>query len=69
VLFDQGTQIAAVFIVPNGSVDLNQAQTSNGAILANNVQFDKSTTFGFDNSAYGLPGTGFVKLASWQDVP
>ena len=69
VLFDQGTQLSAVFIVPSGSVDMNQAQLSNGAILANNVQFDKSTTFSFDSSASSLGGAGFSKLNSWQDVP
>lgn len=66
---DQGSQLSAVFIVPNGSVDMNQAQYSNGAILANNMQFDKTTTFSFDNSAYSLLWSSTPKLNSWEDVP
>jgi hypothetical protein len=70
VQFDQGTQISAAFIVPNGSVDWNQAQTSNAVILANNAQFDKGTQFSFDGSANNvLWGAGAKKLTSWEDLP
>ncbi len=70
VRLDQGTQLAGTFIVPQGSVDWDQAQTSNAVILANNGQFDKNTSFSFDGSGNNvLWAAGIKKLTSWQDVP
>ena len=41
-----------------------------GAIPANNMQFDKNTTFQYDGSAQNLASNGgFTKLVSWQDIP
>lgn len=70
VRFDQGSQLSAVFIVPQGSVDMNQAQTTQAVILANNGQFDKNTSFSFDGSGNNIFwGSGIKTLTSWQDVP
>lgn len=70
VRFDQGSQLSAVFIVPQGSVDMNQAQTTNAVILASTGQFDKNTSFSFDGSGNNvLWGSGNKTLTSWQDVP
>jgi hypothetical protein len=70
VRFDQGTQLAGTFIVPQGSVDWDQAQVSNAVILANNGQFDKNTHFSFDGSGNNvLWASGVKTLTSWEDVP
>lgn len=68
VWFNQTGKLSGVFIVPNGDVKMDQAQLSDGAVLANNITFDQSTGFGFDASATAI-GFGFNKLVSWQDVP
>jgi hypothetical protein len=68
VWFNQTGKLSAVFIVPYGDVKMDQAQNSQGAILANNVLFDQGTGFGFDTSASAI-GTGFNTMVSWQDVP
>ncbi len=70
VQFDQGSVLAGTFIVPQGSIDWDQAQTSHAVILANNGQFDKNTTFSFDGSGNNvLWASGVKTLASWEDVP
>jgi hypothetical protein len=68
IWFNQVGKLSGVFIVPYGDVKMDQAQLSQGAVLANNVTFDQSTGFGFDASASAV-GSGFNKLISWQDVP
>jgi hypothetical protein len=68
IWFNQSGKLSGVFIVPKGNVQMDQAQLSQGSILANNVLFDQGTGFGFDASATAV-GTGFNKLISWQDVP
>jgi hypothetical protein len=68
VWFNQTGKLSGVFIVPNGDIKMDQAQLSQGAVLANNITFDQSTGFGFDASASSV-GFGFNKLISWQDVP
>ena len=68
IWFNQVGKLSGVFIVPYGDVKMDQAQLSQGAVLANNITFDQSTGFGFDASASAV-GTGFNKLISWQDIP
>lgn len=66
--FNQTGQLSGLFIVPNGTVQMDQAQLSNGAILAGRVQFDRSTAFTFDATALNV-GFGFTRLIAWQDLP
>jgi len=68
IWFNQSGGLSAVFIAPYGNVQMDQAQNSQGAILAQNIQLDQGTAFGFDASASAV-GFGFNKLLSWQDVP
>jgi hypothetical protein len=68
IWFNQSGGLSAVFIAPYGKVQMDQAQNSQGAILAQNVQLDQGTAFGFDASASAV-GLGFSKLVCWQDLP
>jgi hypothetical protein len=68
IWFNQAGGLSGVFIAPYGYVKMDQAQNSQGAILAQNIQLDQSTAFRFDASASAV-GFGFNKLLSWQDVP
>jgi len=68
IWFNQAGGISAVFIAPYGNVQMDQAQDSEGAILAQNIQLDQGTGFQFDASASAI-GFGFNKLVSWQDLP
>ncbi len=68
IWFNQTGKLSAVIIAPYGNVQMDQAQNSQGAVLANNIQFDQGTTLAFDASASAI-GFGFNKLLSWQDVP
>jgi len=69
IYFNQSGMIAATFLVPNGGFRLKQAQITNGAILAKNVQFDQGTTFTWDpRSRIGVNRyTNFITLRSWKD--
>lgn len=51
IWFNQSGGLSAVFIAPYGNVQMDQAQNSQGAILAQNIQLDQGTAFGFDASA------------------
>lgn len=69
VRFNQGGLIAATFIIPNGGYSMDQAQLTNGAILANAVHFDQGTTFTWDPRA-SLGGnlySSFNQLRYWKD--
>lgn len=68
VWFDHAGVISAVFIAPYGNVQIDAAQLSQGAVLANRILFDQGTSFRFDGSASTV-GFGFNKVRSWQDVP
>jgi hypothetical protein len=65
---DQHATVSGVFIVPQGSVVVDQALAASGVILGNSVFIDQYATFNYDNSAWGAAG-GFAKVSSWQDVP
>lgn len=65
---DQHATVSGVFIVPQGSVVVDQALAASGAILGNSVFVDQYATFNYDNSVWGAAG-GFARVSSWQDVP
>ncbi|MDR7555688.1 MAG: hypothetical protein QN157_08780 [Armatimonadota bacterium] len=67
--FNQSGLIAGTFIVPNGGFHLDQAQITNGAILAKAVDFDQGTTFTWDpRSVIGDQVYGnFRRLRAWKD--
>lgn len=65
---DQHATVSGVFVVPQGSVVVDQALAASGAIVGNSVFVDQYATFNYDNSSWGAAG-GFAKLTSWEDVP
>lgn len=69
VHFDQTGLVAGTFIAPAGGFDLDQAQITNGAILAKSVLFDRGTTFTWDpRSSVGAASYGnFTRLRAWKD--
>ncbi len=69
VRFNQGGLIAATFIIPNGGYSMDQAQLTNGAILANHVHLDQGTTFTWDPRASigGNLYSSFNQLRYWKD--
>jgi len=66
---NQGGMIAATFVIPNGGYSMDQAQLTNGAILANTVHFDQGTTFTWDprSSLGGGIYANFSRLRYWKD--
>ncbi len=69
VHFNQSGLIAGTFVVPNGGLELDQAQLTNGAILAKRVHFDRNTTFTWDPDSRigGGVYANFNRLRSWKD--
>jgi hypothetical protein len=69
VEFNQSGLIAGTFIVPNGGFHLDQAQITNGAILARSVHFDQGTRFTWDpRSVIGdQVYNNFRRLRAWKD--
>jgi hypothetical protein len=69
VHFDQSGLIAGTFVVPGGGFRLNQAQLTNGALLANTITFDRNTTFTYDptSSLAGSNYSNFDRLKAWKD--
>lgn len=67
--FNQTGLISGTFLVPDGGLQLDQAQITNGAILANQVNFDRRTTFTWDpGSRIGAEVySNFNRLRSWKD--
>ncbi|MGH7754355.1 MAG: hypothetical protein ACREN5_16235 [Gemmatimonadales bacterium] len=69
VFINQSGLVAGTFIVPAGGFHLNQAQITNGAILAQSVAFDQGTTFTWDprsrigNNTYA----NFNIMRAWKD--
>ncbi|MGQ0568610.1 MAG: hypothetical protein ACT4P5_03615, partial [Armatimonadota bacterium] len=80
VHFNQSGLISGTFVVPSvcpslsppspcGGFELDQAQITNGAILAGRIQFDRDTAFMWD-PASSIGGTGygnFDRLRYWKD--
>lgn len=69
VHFNQTGLISGTFLVPDGGFKLDQAQLTNGAILANQVHFDRNTRFTWDpRSRFGTEVySNFKRLRSWKD--
>jgi hypothetical protein len=69
VSFNQSGLIAGTFVIPNGGYTLDQAQLTNGAILARRIHFDRNTTFTYDpRSSGGANSYGnFDRLRAWKD--
>lgn len=69
VHFNQSGLIAGTFVVPNGGLRLDQAQITNGAILARKIHFDRNTTFTWDPDSRigGGNYVNFNRLRSWKD--
>ncbi len=69
VVFNQAGLIAGTFLVPRGGFRLDQAQLTNGAVLADTVHFDRGTTFTWDPRSRIGAGTytNFSRLRSWKD--
>jgi hypothetical protein len=71
IFFGPKGSISAVFIDPNGGVQLNPSNVLQGSVLANDIQMQPKTGYNYDPSASNITfGSGqFTKLVSWQDVP
>ncbi|MCL6650356.1 MAG: penicillin acylase family protein, partial [Chloroflexi bacterium] len=69
VHFNQAGLISGTFVIPNGGFELDQAQLTNGAILAKRIQFDRNTTFTWDpRSKIGQQvWSQFNRLRAWKD--
>lgn len=67
--FDQTGLVAGTFVLPSGGFDLDQAQLTNGAVLANTIHFDRSSTYTWDprSSIGAATYTNFNRLRSWKD--
>jgi hypothetical protein len=71
IFFGPSGSISAVFIDPNGDMQLNPMNTFQGSVLAGTIQMQPRASYAYDNSAQNIGfGNGvFTKLISWQDVP
>jgi hypothetical protein len=69
VYINQSGLVAGTFVVPAGGFQLNQAQITNGAVLARTVSFDQGTTFTWDpRSRFGNNSyANFNILRAWKD--
>ncbi len=69
VHFNQSGLISGTFIVPGGGFELNQAALTNGAVLAERIQFDQNTTFTWDPNSRigGGVYSNFNLLKAWKD--
>lgn len=69
VHMNQSNLISGTFLIPNGGFELDQAQRTNGAVLARSVQFDRNSTFTWDpRSSLGSdPYSNFNRLRYWKD--
>jgi hypothetical protein len=67
--FNQSGLISGTFVIPEGGLALDQAQLTNGAILARRIQFDRDTIFTWDPlSSIGANAyANFNRLRTWKD--
>ena len=67
--FNQSGLISGTFVIPEGGFALDQAQLTNGAILARRIQFDRDTVFTWDpRSSIGANAyANFNRLKYWKD--
>ncbi|MGH2405138.1 MAG: hypothetical protein ACRDGN_11825, partial [bacterium] len=69
VEFHQTGRINAIIMAPNGRVQLDEAALSNGAIQASFVQFDRNTSFSYNNTSLAINSGIFNTLTSWREQP
>jgi hypothetical protein len=71
IFFGPKGSISAVFIDPNGGIQLNPSNVLQGSVLASDIQMQPQTGYAFDPSAGNVAfGSGkFSKVNSWEDVP
>lgn len=69
VEFHQTGRINAIIFAPNGRVQLDQASLSNGAIQSRTVQFDRNTSFSYNNTNLSINSGVFNTLTSWREQP
>jgi hypothetical protein len=69
VHFNQSGLISGTFVIPNGGFSLDQAQLTNGAVLAKRIHFDRDTTFYYDPTSSTGSNTysNFNTLKYWKD--
>jgi hypothetical protein len=69
VHFNQSGLISGTFAIPEGGFSLDQAQLTNGAVLARQIHFDRNTTFYYDPTSSTGGGTysNFNTLKYWKD--
>jgi Tfp pilus assembly protein PilX len=69
VHFNQSGLISGTFVIPEGGFSLDQAQLTNGAVLAKQIHFDRDTTFYYDptSSTGGSVYSNFNTLKYWKD--
>lgn len=69
VEFHQTGAINAIILAPNGRVQLDRANLSNGAIQSRTVQFDQNTNFTYNNTNLAVGSGVFGTLTSWREQP
>ncbi len=69
VEFHQTGAINAIIFAPNGRVQLDQASLSNGAIQSRTVQFDRNTSFSYNNTNLSINSGVYNTLTSWREQP
>ena len=69
VHFNRSGTISGTFVIPYGGFELDQAQLTNGAVLAQQIQFDRDTTFYYDPTSQigSMVVSNFNRLRSWKD--
>lgn len=69
VEFHQTGRINAIILASNGTIQLDQAALSNGAIQSRWVQFDQNTDFRYNNTNLAINSGVFNTLTSWREQP
>jgi len=71
IFFGPSGSISAVFVDPNGDIQLNPMNTFQGSVLAGTINMQPSAGYNYNSPAQNIGfGNGvFTKLVSWQDVP
>ncbi len=69
VEFHQTGRINSIFFAPSGTVQLDQASLSRGAIQSLNVKFDLGTTFSYDTTSLAISAGPYNTLITWHEQP
>lgn len=67
--FHQTGGIYAILFAPNGTVQLDQANLSRGAISSRYVQFDRGTDFRYDTTGLAISAGPYNTIAAWREQP